>query len=134
MFHVPEYARVRTGVMASDARAGNNGAFDLRSPEGRRLAIIASDGRGWEHVSVHAYIGNGKRQWTPTWDEMCFVKSVFWDAEDVVIQFHPAESKYVNNHPHTLHLWRPTSAVLPVPPAYLVGIPRSLYENLPLER
>src|SRR4051812_39022729 len=72
MMHVPEKYRVTAGVLASDARSGNNGAF--RVPVGSvYLAVVASDGLGWEHVSVShaAHI--------PTWDEMCAIKDLFWD-------------------------------------------------------
>jgi hypothetical protein len=135
--HVPEPARNTTHpVLGSDASYGNNGAFDLESVEpGWRLALICSDGSdpdvpeaaGWEHVSVHAYrpAANKTRvqSRTPTWREMCAVKRLCWDAEDVVVQFHPRESEYVNQHPHVLHLWRYTRQVFPTPPPILVGIP-----------
>jgi hypothetical protein len=121
MFHVPERYRVLTGRMGSDARYQNNGAFRLHSSvPGRELIIIASDGEGWEHVSVHAE--RGESQQTPYWEEMCFIKDLFWDEEDVVMQLHPKKSEYVNNHANTLHLWRPTGATIPTPPAILVGI------------
>jgi hypothetical protein len=116
--HVPEHARVLGGE-----HAGQCGAFVLPSPEpGWELYIIADDGthgdvvpesRDWEHVSVHAARDKRQRKRTPTWKEMCFVKSVFWDPEDVVAQFHPPASEYVNVHPHVLHLWR--HRVLPFP-------------------
>lgn len=51
---------------------------------------------------------------------MCFVKDLFWDGEDAVMQLHPPKSNYVNNHPHCLHLWRPTQAVIPMPETILV--------------
>jgi hypothetical protein len=123
MFHVPEFARDQTHpIYRSTAVDGNNGAFHLVSPEpGWRLAVLASDGDGWEHVSVHAYKRGGRRQRTPSWREMTFIKDQFWDDEDVVIQFHPRRSEYVNLHPHTLHLWRPTKHMIPTPPAILVG-------------
>ena len=122
MFHVPEKYRLVTGRMKSDASWGNNGAFLIPSKdrEGRQLAIIASDGMGWEHVSIHAE--RGKESCTPYWDEMCQVKSLFWDEEDVVMQLHPKRSEYVNMHPNTLHLWRPTGATIPTPPSILVGL------------
>lgn len=121
-FHVPEQFRLRTGKYGSDPTYGNNGAFivDPLIP-GRKLCTIASDGLGWEHVSVHVE-QKGGRQWTPNWQEMCWIKDMFWDPEDVVIQYHPAHSEYVNNHAYTLHLWRPTEAVLPVPDSLLVGL------------
>lgn len=121
MFHVPELARNTThpslGTTAAD---GNNGAFEIESPEpGWRLWLIASDGMGWEHVSVHA--ARGHQQRTPTWKEMSYVKRLCWDAEDVVIQYHPRESEYVNCHPHVLHLWRPIGVTLPTPDREMVG-------------
>jgi hypothetical protein len=127
-FHVPELTRVTKGPMGSDASYGNNGAFDLESPErGWRLALICSDASdpevpesaGWEHVSVHAYRGRKSR--TPTWKEMNYVKRLCWDGEDVVVQFHPRESEYVNCHPHVLHLWRNRDLAFPTPAAILVG-------------
>jgi len=102
----------------------NNGAFSLFSCEpGWQLFLIASDGAGWEHVSVHARrSGAAAQQRTPTWREMCLVKDACWDdPEDVVVQFHPRRSEYVNQHPHVLHLWRPVSVALPTPDPILVG-------------
>lgn len=147
MFHVPETTRVLHGPLHSTAADGNNGAFDLESPEpGWRLSLICSDGSEipdrpdyqWEHVSVHAYrLGaqdllydppTGKQYRrargftrTPTWKEMAYVKDLCWDGEDVVVQFHPRKSEYVNAHPNVLHLWRPTQQVIPTPPPELVG-------------
>lgn len=125
-FHVPELSRnTWHPILATTSADGNNGAFDIESPEPAwRLAIIASDGDDWEHVSIHAYRGHDGptlRLRTPTWKEMSYIKRLFWDGEDVVMQLHPRESHYVNCHPHTLHLWRPTNAVIPEPPAYMVG-------------
>ena len=126
--HVPEFARVTDGPMGSDYTFGNNGAFDIESPSpGWHLALICSDGSDatvsdkWEHVSAHAYNRSGKMR-TPSWDEMCYVKRLCWDAEDVVMQLHPRESEYVNNHPHVLHLWRPLHAAIPEPPSIFVGV------------
>ena len=53
---------------------------------------------------------------------MCFIKDVFWDEEDVVIQYHPKKSEYVNRHENCLHLWRPVlDDPIPTPPKELVG-------------
>ena len=122
MFHVPELARNTTHPLLGTTSAdGNNGAFDIESPEpGWRLALICSDGIGWEHVSVHA--NRGRRLRTPNWREMSYVKDLCWDDEDVVMQLHPRRSEYVNNHPNVLHLWRPTAREIPTPPSFTVGI------------
>lgn len=80
-----------------------NGAF-LFNPFGTTLRVIASDGGGWDHVSVSA------KYRCPTWEEMCWVKDKFFGPEEPAMQLHPARSQYVNHHPYCLHLWRPQSA------------------------
>jgi hypothetical protein len=125
-FHVPEACRTQDvpSQFRSTAADGNNGAFYVPSDEpGWTLAVIASDGNGWEHVSVHAYRGSGRRaqQRTPSWKEMAQIKRAFWDADDVVVQFYPRQADYVNLHPHTLHWWRPIGVPVPTPPPSLVG-------------
>ena len=126
-FHVPENLRVRHGRLGSDKSVGNNGLFEFRPTVRRKVSLfaIASDGSdwdtigfpppAWEHVSVSTAVR------CPTWEEMCEVKSLFWDPEDVVIQFHPPESEYVNCHPFTLHMWRPIGIDIPRPPPFTVG-------------
>lgn len=69
----------------------------------------------WQHVSA----SHANR--TPTWDEMCKLKDLFWSPQDTVLQFHPPESEYVNNHPHCLHLWKQVGAEVPLPPSTAVG-------------
>jgi hypothetical protein len=123
LFKVPETFRIHEGRLKSNASFGNNGAFKIPTPAKfgiKYLFIIASDGLGWEHVSVHVTKGN--EILTPLWDDMVYVKELFWDPEDVVMQLHPRASEYVNNHPHTLHLWRPVIADIPTPPSILVGV------------
>jgi hypothetical protein len=127
-----ERVRVRSGQYATTREAGNNGMFILSRPTtdlyGRSVVLmcIVSDGAGWEHVSVSVKIRTrtgelieAKR--TPTWEEMCDVKSFFWDAEEPVIQYHPRASEYRNWHKYVLHLWRPTDAVIPEPNADFVA-------------
>ena len=106
--------------MGSDESYGNNGLFIFDLNISSRAAVIASDGEGWEHVSIHV-IDRGKDR-LPTWTEMCRVKDLFWSPEDCVMQLHPAKSAYVNNHHYTLHLWRPVGKEIPTPPPILVGI------------
>jgi hypothetical protein len=115
-FHVPNQYRIRTGRIGSDDSIGNAGAFEVKLKRGQVVFVIASDSMGWEHVSV------SRRDRCPTWDEMCQVKALFWDADDCVVQFHPARSEYVNNHPYCLHLWRPVEAEMPMPHSLLVGV------------
>lgn len=99
---------------------GFNGAFMFPiHGEARKICCIASDGLGWRHVSVSFGRVSYK---TPSWEVMCAVKDLFFEPEDIVVQFHPAHSQYVNNHPGCLHLWQPTVLQLPVPDPLLVGL------------
>lgn len=112
MLKVPERNRVKDGCLGSDMSYGNNGAFLIN--RGRTIfSIIVSDGDGWEHVSVHCT--SDRKDRTPTWSEMCYIKDLFWSDEDCVVQYHPSKSEYVNQHKHTLHLWKPVNQIIPIP-------------------
>lgn len=111
----PNKYRVKNGYLGSDDSFGNNGFFEVPF-RSFKFRVIASDGEGWEHVSVS--LPNR----TPNWEEMCFIKDLFWDDTETIVQYHPPKSDYVNNHEHCLHLWKPVDEVLPRPPAILVGI------------
>lgn len=94
-----------------------NGVF--RVPVGGKMFnVVASNGGGWEHVSVSP--ANRKRKRAPTWEEMCEIKRMFFEDEEAVIQYHPPRSEYVNIHPYCLHLWRPTFQEMPRPPKIFV--------------
>ena len=115
-----EIVRIMHGEVGSSPEDGANGAFIMQGPCGAPLKIIASSGHhpeahGWEHVSVSAPTR------CPNWPEMCFVKDLFWDEEEGVVQFHPPKSRYVNHHPYTLHLWRRRDDKGETPPWWLVG-------------
>ena len=79
------------------------------------LHVIASWALGWDHVSVSI------KDRCPTWDEMCYVKGLFFEPDECVLQYHPAEESYVNHHPFCLHLWKPQGVEFPIPPTNLVG-------------
>jgi hypothetical protein len=126
-FRVPNQYRVRKGAFASDESDGNNGAFFIPNRVAKMsglsllkdspvpLQVIASDGAGWEHVSVSL-----PWRW-PKWEEMAYIKGVFWGDSDCVVQFHPPHSEYVNNRRFCLHLWRALECEFPLPPSLLVG-------------
>ena len=114
MFKLLNEYSIQSGVLGSTDEMGNNGAF-LIPYQSFMLRVIASDGRGWEHVSVS--LPNR----CPNWREMCFIKDLFWDEEEVIIQYHPAKSEYVNVHDNCVRLWRPMGVNIPIPPKELVG-------------
>lgn len=94
-----------------------NGAFKVYV-NGRSFFCIASNGGGWEHVSVSP--ANRKRKRAPTWEEMCEIKRMFFREDEMVVEYHPAKADYVNLHPLCLHLWRPTVMHMPKPPKIFV--------------
>ena len=77
-----------------------NGAFQFKI-NGNRWSVIASNGGGWDHVSLSL---DKKR--TPTWEEMCKLKSMFFRDDETVVQFHPAKVDHINLMNNCLHLWR----------------------------
>lgn len=88
------------------------------------LFVIATDGEGgitdqaWEHVSVHVQtigLDLAPKKRTPTWEEMCIVKRLFWEPDECVVQYHPPESDYVNISDSVLHLWRPRDPAISIP-------------------
>ena len=119
-FHVPNEYRLRNHPwVPSTDEDGNNGFFVIPASLAKKrpaIRIQASDGEGWEHASVSTAIR------CPTWEEMCFVKNLFWDPEDCVMQLHPPQSEWVNMHKYCLHLWRPTEQTIPQPEGILVGV------------
>lgn len=123
MFHVPNKYRNNTVPgLESDNSFGNAGLFIIPHYKviGYEIVTIASDGMDWEHVSVTIAEKRKRPKRCPTWEEMCFVKNLFWDETDCVIEFHPSKSEYVNLEPFALHLWRPIKQIIPIPNKIMV--------------
>lgn len=116
-----EAFRIRNGIFGSDP-GDDFGSFYIPGPCGRELRVIASSGDeesgiDWEHVSVSLPTSR-----PPNWEEMCFIKDLFWDEEETVMQLHVPKSQWVNNHRFCLHMWRPTTQEIPLPPSSTVGL------------
>lgn len=69
----------------------------------RASLLVGFNEDGWEHVSIELFARR-----LPTWEEMCYVKDIFWDEEEDVVQIHPKNSQYVDIV-EGLHLWRPVN-------------------------
>ena len=80
------------------------------------LQFIFSKGLEWEHLSVSTPVK------TPTWEQMCKMKEIFWGDDEVCMELHPKKEEYVNMHPYCLHIWKPIGVEIPTPPSILVGI------------
>jgi hypothetical protein len=80
------------------------------------LQVIASSDDGWDHLSVS--VPDEPR--CPTWEEMEYVKRLFMKPTECAMQLHVPPAAHINNHPYTLHIWRPHKPLIPRPPRYMV--------------
>ena len=48
------------------------------------------------------------------------IKRICFAPDETVMQLHPATSDQINIHQFTLHLWRPQTAEIPMPPKWMV--------------
>jgi len=87
----------------------------LSSKKSHFASIQFSWGGGWDHVSVS--FSNR----CPTWEEMCEVKSMFFDPDETCIQYHPKQEDYINDHKYCLHIWKCQYGVFQTPPWWMVG-------------
>ena len=117
-----ERGRLLDGQMASRPEWGMAGMFIIPGPCGMELRTMVSDGAdwpfalpAWEHVSV----STASR--TPNWREMEFIRDLFFQPDELVLQFSMPRAKHINVHPHCLHMWRPIGVDIPLPPAATVG-------------
>lgn len=60
---------------------------------------------------------------------MCIIKDLFFEENEVVVQFHPRKEDYVNFAKNCLHLWLNTNIEFPTPPSFLVGPDNSREKN-----
>lgn len=119
-----ESCRMNLAAFETTKRGDRRGLFMVRRP-GIQVTIIVDEGdrSGWEHVSVSVKINHptlGIVDHTPSWDVMCQVKSMFWEPEECVLQFHPPASVYVNTKANVLHLWKRVGVNAETPPVDLV--------------
>jgi hypothetical protein len=94
----------------------DGGAFAVysKTDPSTLLRIIASNGGGWDHVSVST------DHRCPTWDEMSQVHRMFFLPTEVALQLHVPEDKHINLHNYTLHLWRNQRQAIELPPSAMV--------------
>lgn len=108
----------RTVEWAGGPGDDQNGCFIVPQPGGDTLRVIASNGFGWDHVSVTVL---GKKR-CPRWEEMSFIKRAFFRPDEWAIELHPPAHLNVNNHPYCLHLWRAQDQAQPLPAPIMVGV------------
>lgn len=122
-------------LIKKEGQDGIGGSYYERYSD-KWLNFIFSWGAGFEHLSVST------PRKTPTWQQMCVMKDIFWNEDEICMQLHPAKKEYVNNHPYCLHIWKPIDKEIPTPPSIMVGLKDnysiedlqeilSIYDDLP---
>jgi hypothetical protein len=96
------------------------GAFIIPGPHSVDLKVVASTGEldekyPFDHVSVST------KKRAPFWDEMEFIKRLFFAEDEYAMQLHVPPANHINFHPLCLHIWRPTKEKLPLPDPIMVG-------------
>ena len=120
----PDVDRYRWREPSRMEKGARGGVFMLpRDPTKERvtacLAVVASIGGGWDHISVHVVHEDGSRE-TPTWADMSRVHRLFFFPNEYAMQLHVPPAEHINRHEHVLHLWRPHRKRLPLPPRRFV--------------
>lgn len=115
-----ELAYARDAAFEVQYYGGNgdsgNGVFRFMScVDGNPIAVIASSGDGWDHVSV------SRNDRVPNYEEMEQVAKLFFRPTEYAVQYHVPASEHVNVHDYCLHWWRSLDAPMPRPPSYMVG-------------
>jgi hypothetical protein len=78
------------------------------------LRVILSDGASWDHVSVSC------ANRVPRYEEMKRIKRICFLPDEWAMELHAPPSKHISIHPYVLHLWRPRTVAIPLPPEILV--------------
>lgn len=78
------------------------------------LKVMCGVGDGWDHVSVSL---NNRE---PYWPEMEFIRRLFFENGETVLQIHPPIAQHINLHPYVLHLWRAWHVEYTLPPRYML--------------
>jgi hypothetical protein len=89
--------------------SADEGAFQIGL-----LRVLACAGDGWDHVSVSL------ENRIPTWEEMEYIKRMFFKDDETAMQLHMPPSNHINCHPNVLHIWRPHNIPIPRPPISMV--------------
>ena len=81
---------------------GYIGAYRIQT-KGRAYLVIASIDNGLrEHISISH---KNLKIW-PTWQELVFIKDIFFKDEEECYQVFPKKSEYVNIRSNCFHIWR----------------------------
>lgn len=97
---VEEIAKASNLVVISNTENGGCGRLIYGSLKNATVIWGRAEGGRFDHVGI------SPTNRTPTWEEMCKVKDIFFDPEEECYQVFPKRSQYVNIRKNCLHIWR----------------------------
>jgi hypothetical protein len=104
--HLPGYVREREDSI--------QGAFLIPYMD-YELKVISGCGDSWDHVSISL------KHRSPYWDEMDWIRKLFFKSSETVLQIHPPVDMHINYHPYVLHLWRAWHVEYKLPPRWMIA-------------
>jgi hypothetical protein len=122
----PEIAKYRDSAadLLYETKPGEEGLGGAFLVPHKRLwfRVIASSGydqkeKEWrfDHISISL------KNRCPTWDEMEYMKNLFFEPWEVCYQLHVTNENHINVHPYCLHIWRHCDIEVPLPPKEMIG-------------
>jgi hypothetical protein len=81
------------------------------------VACVAAAAAGWDHVSLSCKVR------CPVHAEVMLVHRLFFGDEQSSMQLQMPKADHINNHPWTVHIWRPWplwGIPIPFPPKWMV--------------
>lgn len=91
-----EILSIRGLKVESSSELGGSGFITILGTKG---SVV------WTFHDQHVSFSPLKHTHTPTWNEMCELKDLFYHDEERAFQIHPPKSEYVNIQTNCLHLW-----------------------------
>lgn len=118
-----EKSRSKHPIYPDTVRNEKNGFFQIKK-NGLTYIVVISNGANWDHVSMSIL----RKKRCPSWEEMCWLKDLFFEEHETVVQYHPPKEKHVSMHPYCLHLWR-YQGNMPAPEPIFVGVNSNVFKR-----
>lgn len=109
--YLNQYRRKQFGFLGNEYE----GFFIIPLNKDVAYQVKASNGSGWDHVSVSIANFRDLKGFTPSWTDMHNIGKLFFEPSEICVEIFPKEEDYVNDTDYVLHLWRATKDEMPMP-------------------
>lgn len=80
---------VKNRLITKVVKMAEDGVMFNFKYKSREYEVIASNGGGWDHVSIYPL----HQKHMPSWDVMCTLKNICFNDDEVVMELHPAKKR-----------------------------------------